>query len=125
MKPSLSIKLAQLATRLEELNGLLGAEDATRDLDRYRALTREHAEITPVVALYREWEQGERDLAAAQEMLAEEIESMVTGIFLNCEKRMECRPRAPAVGTAEKTWSLPGAQLNPSGPRASRASGSD
>src|ERR1700682_1612217 len=71
MKPSLSIKLAQLATRLEELNGLLGAEDAARDLDRYRALTREHAEITPIVALYREWEQSGRDLAAAREMLAD------------------------------------------------------
>ena len=71
MKPSLSIKLAQLATRLEELNGLLGAEEATHDLDRYRALTREHAEITPVVALYRQWEQRGRDLAAAQEMLAD------------------------------------------------------
>jgi peptide chain release factor 1 len=71
MKPSLSIKLAQLATRLEELNGLLGAEDATRDLDRYRALTREHSEITPVVALYRDWEQAGRDLAAAQEMLSD------------------------------------------------------
>jgi peptide chain release factor 1 len=71
MKPSLSIKLAQLATRLDELDGLLGAEDATRDLDRYRALTREHAEITPVVALYREWEQSGRDLAAAQEMLSD------------------------------------------------------
>src|SRR5256714_1191364 len=71
MKPSLSIKLAQLATRLEELNGLLGAEDAARDLDRYRALTREHAEITPIVALYHEWEQSGRDLAAAREMLAD------------------------------------------------------
>jgi len=71
MKPSLSVKLAQLATRLEELNGLLGAEDATRDLDRYRALTREHAEITPVVALYRDWEQGGRDLGAALEMLSD------------------------------------------------------
>src|SRR5260370_27369493 len=71
MKSSLSIKLAQLATRLEELNGLLGAEDAARDLDRFRALTREHAEITPVVALYREWEQGGRDVAAAPEMLAD------------------------------------------------------
>src|ERR1700736_5594657 len=71
MKPSLSIKLAQLATRLEELNGLLGAEDAARDLDRYRALTREHAEITPIVALYGEWEQSGRDPAAAREMLAD------------------------------------------------------
>ncbi len=71
MKQSLSIKLSQLANRLEELDGLLGAEDATRDLDRYRALTREHAEIAPVVALYREWEQAARDLAAAQEMLSD------------------------------------------------------
>ena len=71
MKPSLSTKLAQLATRLDELDGLLGAEDAARDLDRYRALTREYAEITPVVALYREWQQGERNLAAAQEMLSD------------------------------------------------------
>ena len=71
MKQSLSIKLSQLANRLEELDGLLGAEDATRDLDRYRALTREHAEITPVVALYREWEQAARDLAAAQGMLSD------------------------------------------------------
>jgi peptide chain release factor 1 len=71
MKQSLSIKLSQLANRLEELDGLLGAEDATHDLDRYRALTREHAEITPVVALYREWEQAARDLAAAQEMLSD------------------------------------------------------
>jgi peptide chain release factor 1 len=71
MKPSLSIKLAQLATRLEELDGLLGAEDATRDLDRYRALTREHAEISPVVALYREWERSGLDFAAAQEMLSD------------------------------------------------------
>jgi peptide chain release factor 1 len=71
MKTSLSIKLAQLATRLEELNGLLGAEDAAHDLDRYRALTREHAEITPVVALYQKWQQAERNLAAAQEMLSD------------------------------------------------------
>ena len=71
MKPSLSAKLTQLTSRLEELNGLLGAEDVTRDLDRYRALSREHAEIAPIVALYREWLQGERDFAAAQDMLSD------------------------------------------------------
>ncbi len=71
MKASLTVKLNQLATRLEELNALLGAEDAARDLDRYRTLTREHAEITPVVALFHDWERAERDLAAAEEMLAD------------------------------------------------------
>jgi len=71
MKPSLVTKLAQLSARLEELSGLLAAPDVTRDLDRYRALSREHAEIAPVVALHRDWQQAERDLANAQELVAD------------------------------------------------------
>jgi peptide chain release factor 1 len=42
--------------------------DAVRDLDRYRALTRERAEIEPVVARFREYEQAEGDVATANEM---------------------------------------------------------
>ena len=71
MKPSLATKLTQLAARLEELDGLLSAPDVTRDLDRYRALSREHAEIGPVVALHRDWKRAERDLASARELLAD------------------------------------------------------
>src|SRR5881296_94330 len=71
MKPSLATKLTQLASRLEELDGLLAAPDVTRDLDRYRALSREYAEIAPVVALHRDWQQAERDLASARELLAD------------------------------------------------------
>src|SRR5207249_3932198 len=54
MKPTLEAKLAQLTRRLADLDQLLGAEDAAADLDSFRKLAREHAEITPVVALYRE-----------------------------------------------------------------------
>jgi peptide chain release factor 1 len=68
MKSSLRLKLDQLATRLVELNGLLGAEDVTRDLDRYRALTKEHSDLTPVVAKFREYQDAEADLAAAVDM---------------------------------------------------------
>ena len=71
MKPSLTARLAQLSTRLEDLNGLLAAPDVTRDLDRFRALSREHAEITPVVERYREWQSAERDLATAQDLAAD------------------------------------------------------
>ena len=71
MKPSLAAKLTQLSARLEDLNGLLSAPDVTRDLDRYRGLSREHAEIAPVVARYHEWQQAERDLGAAQEIAAD------------------------------------------------------
>ena len=65
MKTSLRRKLDQLASRLVELNHLLAAEDATRDMDRYRSLSKEHADIDPVVARFREFEQAEADLAAA------------------------------------------------------------
>lgn len=49
MKPSLLDKLQQLADRLEEVTHLLGSPEATSDMDNYRKLNKEHAEITPVV----------------------------------------------------------------------------
>ena len=65
--------VAQLATRrrLSDVESLLGAEDATSDLDSFRRLSREHAEVGPVVALYRDYQAAESDLATAQEMLAD------------------------------------------------------
>jgi peptide chain release factor 1 len=65
MKSSLRTKIDQLAMRLAELDHLLAAEDATRDMDRYRSLSKEHAEIDPVVARFRDYTQAEADLAAA------------------------------------------------------------
>ncbi len=69
MKPTIAAKLAQLAGRLEEVNALLSAEDATRDMDAFRRLSREHAELAPVVELYQAYQKGERDLASAQSLL--------------------------------------------------------
>jgi peptide chain release factor 1 len=71
MKPSIAAKLAQLANRLDEITRLLGQEDATADLDHYRRLTREHAELTPVVELYRQYAGGEQDMETAQQMAAD------------------------------------------------------
>ncbi|OFZ86297.1 MAG: peptide chain release factor 1 [Betaproteobacteria bacterium RIFCSPLOWO2_12_FULL_62_58] len=68
MKQSIAAKLAQLSRRLEELNQLLSSETATADLDNYRKLTREHAEIAPVVELYQAYRSGEDDVRTAQEM---------------------------------------------------------
>jgi peptide chain release factor 1 len=71
MKPTLSAKLEQLTGRLEEVTRLLSAENATANLDNYRKLTREHAELTPVIERYREFRASQRDLEAAQEMAAD------------------------------------------------------
>jgi peptide chain release factor 1 len=68
MKPTIASKLAQLSARLEELNALLSSEDVTRNLDNYRKLTREHAEIGPVVELFHAYQKCEQDVAAALDM---------------------------------------------------------
>jgi peptide chain release factor 1 len=49
MNPSISAKLAQLSERLLEVNQLLSTEEATRDMDAFRKLNRERAELEPVV----------------------------------------------------------------------------
>ena len=71
MKATLAAKLAQLTRRLADLDHLLGAENATADLNSFRRLSREHAELGPVVALYADYQAAASDLAAAQDMLAD------------------------------------------------------
>ncbi|SFQ01533.1 bacterial peptide chain release factor 1 (bRF-1) [Nitrosomonas cryotolerans] len=71
MNKSIASRLTQLSVRLEELNQLLSSEAATVDLDKYRKLTREHAEIIPIVELYHAYQQSERDIQTAREMSAD------------------------------------------------------
>lgn len=71
MKPSIAAKLSQLADRLEEVTHLLASESATKDMDQFRKLTREHAEITPVVEAFDAFRLCEQDIATAEEMLSD------------------------------------------------------
>jgi peptide chain release factor 1 len=71
MKASIAAKLAQLSARLEELNQLLSSENVTADLDNYRRLSREHAEISPVVKLYEKHRAAEQEVHGAQTMISD------------------------------------------------------
>jgi peptide chain release factor 1 len=68
MKTSIRHRLEQLADRLAELDALLGAEAATRDMESFRRLSQERAEIATVVDLFAAYRQAEADLAAAAAM---------------------------------------------------------
>lgn len=68
MKSSMRAKLEHLETRLAELNTLLSQEDVTKDMDRYRKLTREHSDIDPVVAKFAAYRSAQEDEKAAEEM---------------------------------------------------------
>lgn len=71
MKVSLTKRLERLCVRLEELNQMLSSETVTSDLDNFRKLSREHAEIIPIVDLYHAYQQAEQDMKTAREMASD------------------------------------------------------
>ncbi|KAF4530509.1 hypothetical protein B566_EDAN018634 [Ephemera danica] len=71
MNKTIAARLTQLGVRLEELDRLLSNLNITADIDGYRKLVRERAEIVPVVGLYQDYRQCEQDIQTAQEMTAD------------------------------------------------------
>lgn len=72
MKDSMRSKLLGLCRRLEEIDAMLAAPDAADDMNRFRALSQERAEIEPVTVKMKAYEKAENDIAAAEEMTKED-----------------------------------------------------
>ena len=68
MKPSIAAKLASLDARLKEIDARLAEPDSASNMDNFRKLSQERAEIGPVVEAYGEHRKAEGDLAAGEEM---------------------------------------------------------
>ncbi len=64
-------KLDSLVGRLSDINAALALENATRDMEQYKKLSREHSELSTLVSLYENYRQAERDAEEAREMAAE------------------------------------------------------
>ena len=64
-------KLRQLARRMEEIDGMLADPEIGTDMNRFRELSRERADIEPVALKLAEYERAEGDLETAREMLAD------------------------------------------------------
>jgi peptide chain release factor 1 len=69
MKPFLRQQLERFPVRLQELDFFLAQPDVVNDMQRYREITREHAEVSEVNAVFQRFLRKERDLAQAREML--------------------------------------------------------
>ncbi|AIJ09818.1 MULTISPECIES: peptide chain release factor 1 [Edwardsiella] len=69
MKPSIVAKLEALQERHEEVQALLGDAGVIADQDRFRALSREYAQLTDVSRCFLAWRQVQDDLATAEMML--------------------------------------------------------
>jgi peptide chain release factor 1 len=71
MKPFLRTQLERFARRLQELDFLLSREDIMADMAQYRAISKEHAEVTQIAGRYARYLQREADLAGARDMLTD------------------------------------------------------
>jgi peptide chain release factor 1 len=68
MKPSIQSRLEQLVERFEEVNALLSDASVIANQDKFRELSREFAEIEPVVKCFQAWCQSHDDIAEAKEL---------------------------------------------------------
>ena len=71
MKPFVRDTLLRQRARLHELDALLAAPDVVDSMERFRALSREHAEAGSLVEVFNRYLQREADLTSAQGMLAD------------------------------------------------------
>ncbi|HKX54589.1 MAG TPA: PCRF domain-containing protein, partial [Xanthomonadales bacterium] len=81
MKTSISQKLTQVAERHEEIALLLAQPEAFSDPDRFRSLSREYAQINPLVDAWKAWRDADLAIQEARQLLAEpdvELRRMAT-----------------------------------------------
>ena len=76
MKPSVVQKLETLVERFEEVQALLSDPDVIGDQNRFRALSKEYAQLEDVVRSFREYQDAQGDLTSAHEMLQEDDAEM-------------------------------------------------
>ena len=71
MKSSMRSRLEQLAQRLVEVDAMLADPETATDMDRFRKMSRERAELEPVVTVFNDYVATEADIQAAREMLSD------------------------------------------------------
>ncbi|MBW4935719.1 peptide chain release factor 1 [Marinobacter sp. F4206] len=68
MKPSIQSRLEQLVDRFEEVSALLSDASVIANQNQFRDLSREFAEIEPIVHCFEAWRQSLADIEEAREL---------------------------------------------------------
>jgi len=90
MKSSMQNKLSNLSKRIEELNVELSQENATKDMERFKKISKEHSDILPVVDIYKDYLKFDKDITDAKEMLNDpEMKSLAQSEIDNGKGQLE------------------------------------
>ena len=71
MKTSMKGKLEALVKRIDVLNNELSHKDVTKDIERYKKISKEHSDITPIVEIYKKYQKITLDIEEAKELLSD------------------------------------------------------
>lgn len=90
MKSSIRSRLEHLARRLVEVDALLAEPEIASDMNRYRKMSRERAELEPVVTAFAAYTGTEDDIQAAQDMMSDpELREMAEEEYKLGKDRLE------------------------------------
>jgi len=76
MKPSIRNKLETISDRLEEISALLADPGVMNNQNQFRELSREYAQIDPVVQCFKQFTQNQHNLTEAETLLKDEDPDM-------------------------------------------------
>lgn len=85
-------KLEEVVDRFREVEGLLSEPSVVADQSRFRALTREHSELSQIVEVYEEYREVSEELQGNRELLKDsdpEMREMAKAEILDLEPRKE------------------------------------
>jgi peptide chain release factor 1 len=91
MKPSLLNKLDQLVERHEELSALLSDAETISNQDKFRAFSKEYAELEPISQCFQKYRQAQENVEAASELMKDsdaEMRAMGEEEFYSAQKQL-------------------------------------
>jgi peptide chain release factor 1 len=92
VKPSIQRKLDNLTERFEEITALLAEPEVQNDQNRFRALSREYAQLDPVIACFRRYQDAETGIRYAETLLKDpdpEVRAMARDEQNEAQHQME------------------------------------
>jgi peptide chain release factor 1 len=104
VKASIRSKLDSLSQRFEEITALLAEPEVQNDQNRFRALSREYAQLEPVIDCYRRYQASQADIEYA-ETLAQDSDPEVRAMAR--EEMLAAKEQAEALSNELQILLLP------------------
>jgi len=92
VKPSIQTRLESLSDRFDEITALLTEAEVQSDQDRFRALSREYAQLNPVIASFRGYREALDEIIYAQTLLQDadpDVRTMARDELAAAEERRD------------------------------------